>query len=183
MSDNDPTSEPLTIDLTPKGVKENPGRLNKATEAFHDTNAKARDALRELMRVLPNMPYAIVNQGAKLTSFEEYEAAQDALQACADAQEELLRSIAGAPPQPPRASRHPVVPTPAPAPEIPEHLTAGIPGHILSRVTKGGPVVLFSDEIEDLGEKVRDAVEELCQHLGGTVETDSMGDMLYSRPG
>lgn len=87
---DDVTGEPITITLVPVGVEKDPGRVARASEAFHDANAKARDALRALVN-------AFAPGGDPHERALAYYDGRRALTACDDAQEEFLCAVAGVP--------------------------------------------------------------------------------------
>lgn len=81
---------PASFTLIPVGVEKDPARVDRATEAFHDANARARDALRGLVN-------ACAPGGDAHERALAYYDGRKALMACDDAQEEFLRAVAGAP--------------------------------------------------------------------------------------
>lgn len=99
-------ADPTFIELVPVGVEKDPGRVNKAVSAFESANAAARDALWDLLKEAEIQTWEngyISIRGRKVSVgndvVELVKDAQAALRQCAETQEEMLRAVAGAPPQ------------------------------------------------------------------------------------
>lgn len=96
---------PDDFDMTPEGVKTQDGirRYNEAEQAFSDATAQVANLLTDLLGGHDNMVFSLRllrEQCDEGFDEDDIEAAHRAVTARQAAQEELLRSICGAPPMP-----------------------------------------------------------------------------------
>lgn len=83
----------IMVDMTPRGVKEDPARVNRALEAFQSAQADLANYAAQIIRDLQGGQIDKRQAGVLLMEPEAVELAEG----LSDAQEEFLRSLSGAP--------------------------------------------------------------------------------------